>query len=151
MDKISIVSSIPWQNVKRRDFLNALEKKIFDLPLSWETKKILLIQFPYRDEKEKVSLLFHMLNKGVILYAEQEPCDWSKSYDVWLSDVKKYIKGKDMGRKIKKAFAEVNEYLDGFGFVFAKISHAWLFGYVSFSFEERLKEQMQKLLDGQLV
>ena len=138
MDKISL-GSIPWQDVSRVDYLTALEKAIFALPLNDWTKEVLSVEFPFEDEGNSLSgtILYCMLDKGVIFVNGAEPSDWSNGYDVWLEHTIAFIDKGINDEQIKIAFADVNQYLEKISFDFAVLGHAWLFSYVSQSFENR--------------
>ena len=141
MDKVSL-HSVPWQDMSRLNFLGSLEKAIFEkTPIELQTRIILGRRLPYGDEKDgtHASLLFQMLDKGVIYRTDKEPGDWTNDYILWLADVGNYLAPFEVTEvEVIKAFEEVNQYLDGFGFVFAKVDHAWLFYYVSESFEIKI-------------
>ena len=144
-ERISL-ESIPWQNVKRQDFLLALQDAILQLPLKGETKRLLSVTFAYDDflGNRKKSLLFYMLDKGVIYQKDIVPSDWSNSLDIWMED-SFFSQNSITEEEVIAAFEDVNQYLEGFGFVLGIASHAWIFGYVSEAFQISTAEQMAKL------
>ncbi len=147
MNKIGL-DSIPWQNVDRNAFLLALAEAILKLPLKEETVRVLSLKFPREDinGNQTASLLSHMLDKGVILVKNTEPSDWSNSFDVWMSDINIFVTPYGITEEgVKIAFEDVNQYLEGFGFVLGVVAHAWLFSYMSVPFEISIAEQMAKL------
>ncbi len=142
MNKINL-NSVPSQDVERIDYLIALEKAILNLPLSEVTKAILKMIFSY--DESNPTLLFQMLDKGVIYTPGEKPSDWSNDVQISLQDVRLHIPSSVKEEDIREAFEEVNKYLEGFAFVLSVISHAWLFYYISESFEKSFRKQMRML------
>lgn len=86
-----------------------------------------------------------MLDKGVIFMKDGEPTDWSNGYDVWLDQTIAFTDKGINEEQIKIAFADVNQYLERFSFDFAVLGHAWLFSYISQSFDEGEVERITYL------
>ena len=139
MSKISL-NSVLWEDKSRHDYLAALEEHIFGLPLDLNTSILLNVLLPYGLEKDNQSatLLFHLLDKGVIFYGSEHggPRDWSNTYDMWNDTVKSFAAEahctvEELQVSLQKALHDVNMHLDGFSFTLTPIAHAWLFGYLS--------------------
>ncbi len=150
MHKTVSLLAVPWQGKSRAEYLALLEKAILELPLLPQTIKVLSIELPEGVlENELKSLLYQMLDKGVRYSADKEPGDWSNDYSVWNEDVALGITGRYSinTQDIERAFEDVNDHLDGFYFAFNTLAHAWLFTYVSPSYQKHFSEQMKELFD----
>ncbi len=145
MQKITI-HSVPSEDQSRHDFLVALEKLILKQELSQSTATILSIRTLSTNQK---SLLFRLLDKGVIYRIGDTTGDWSKGFSMNMDEVATYFIDpySITVTDIEKAFEEVNKYLEGFNFLIAATDTEWSLWYSSDSFNKSAKEYIDTIFD----
>lgn len=160
-EKIGL-TSILYKDVTRIDYIKALENKIINLPISKTTKEILSLKLKVNIgtvEKPTLTLqatfLFLILDRGVITLNPEKPGDWTNNFTISESseEMKIFKKNNITADMIKKAFSEVNDFLEGFSFIIEKCRYEigtkekfWFICYSSETHNKSMREQFEKIM-----
>lgn len=177
MEKISLQDP-GLDRTNRERYLRSLELAILKLLLKKGTRTCLLTkvpferhdyQLPQREKHVRRSVLYRLLDKGVIwnvgkpvdkrFFADTEIASWSKSFNVngtshrvcdarsERSEMTRYFLRKNItAERLDRAFRDVNQYLDGFGFDISVYPDVWYLGFGSGAFDELMGRQMSALM-----
>ena len=144
-------------------YVRSLEEKILQLPISEETQKVLNLkltmdrQHPaeFKIYKKEETFLFLILDRGVITLNPEKPGDWTNNFTIGESseEMKIFKKNNITADAVKKAFSEVNDFLEGFSFIIDKCRYEigtkekfWFVCYSSEAHNKSMQEQFEKMM-----